>query len=128
MLLHADCCDGSDEYKGNVNCPNTCWEAGKAVCEKLKKKIATHQDGLVIRKREVEKAKQAFAKDEEELSKLKSEEKILKGLVDKLRGAVPLIHKMAHPSSVIVVLTLIIMILYISQKLRLLCSLNNYNI
>ncbi|CAL9057786.1 unnamed protein product [Musa banksii] len=80
-----DCCDGSDEYKGNVNCPNTCWEAGKAVCEKLKKKIATHQDGLVIRKREVEKAKQAFAKDEEELSKLKSEEKILKGLVDKLR-------------------------------------------
>ncbi|THU54316.1 hypothetical protein C4D60_Mb10t23800 [Musa balbisiana] len=80
-----DCCDGSDEYKGNVNCPNTCWEAGKAVCEKLKKKIATHQDGLIIRKREVEKAKQAFAKDEEELSKLKSEEKILKGLVDKLR-------------------------------------------
>ncbi|RWW67148.1 hypothetical protein BHE74_00025429 [Ensete ventricosum] len=123
-----DCCDGSDEYKGNVNCPNTCWEAGKAVCEKLKKKIATHQDGLVIRKREVEKAKQAFAKDEEELSKLKSEEKILKGLVDKLRGAIPLIHTMAHPSLVFVVLTLIIMILYISQKLRLLCSLNNCNI
>lgn len=46
-----------------------------------------HQDGLVIRKQEVEKAKLSFAKDEAELLKLKNEEKILEGLVQKLRGA-----------------------------------------
>ncbi|CAL9163509.1 unnamed protein product [Musa hybrid cultivar] len=80
-----DCCDGSDEYNGKSNCPNTCWEAGKAAREKLKKKIATHHDGLAIRKQELEKAKQAFAEDEAELLKLKNEEKILKGLVEKLR-------------------------------------------
>ncbi|XP_074577108.1 glucosidase 2 subunit beta-like [Curcuma longa] len=80
-----DCCDGSDEYNGNVNCSNTCWEAGKAARERLKKKIEKHQDGLVIRKQEVEKAKQAFVKEEAELPKLKNEEKILKGLVEKLR-------------------------------------------
>ncbi|XP_042467421.1 glucosidase 2 subunit beta-like [Zingiber officinale] len=80
-----DCCDGSDEYNGNIKCSNTCWEAGKAARERLKKKIERHQDGIVIRKQEVEKAKQAFLKEEAELSKLKNEEKILKGLVEKLR-------------------------------------------
>lgn len=86
MFVCLDCCDGSDEYNSSVSCPNTCWESGKAAREKLKKNIAAHQEGLVIRKLEVEKAKEAFAKDEAELLKLKSEEKILKDLVDKLRG------------------------------------------
>ncbi|XP_077241191.1 calmodulin-binding protein [Tasmannia lanceolata] len=80
-----DCCDGSDEYEGKVKCTNSCWEAGKVARDKLKKKIATFQDGVTIRKREVEQAKQAIAKDEEELSKLKSQEKILKGLVQQLK-------------------------------------------
>nr|CAD1828969.1 unnamed protein product [Ananas comosus var. bracteatus] len=80
-----DCCDGTDEYDGKANCQNTCWEAGKAAREKLKKKIATFKDGVAIRNQEVEKAKQAFAKDEAELAKLKNEEKILNGLVEKLK-------------------------------------------
>lgn len=80
-----DCCDGSDEYDGKVNCSNTCWEAGKAARDKLKKKIATFQDGVIIRNKEVEKAKLAIAKEEEELSKLKNEEKSLKDLVSKLK-------------------------------------------
>lgn len=80
-----DCCDGSDEYDGKIECPNTCWEAGKAARDKLKKKIATHQEGVALRKKEVEQAKQAFAKDEAELSKLKDEEKLLKGLVQQLK-------------------------------------------
>ncbi|XP_038988851.1 glucosidase 2 subunit beta-like isoform X2 [Phoenix dactylifera] len=80
-----DCCDGSDEYNGIVNCPNTCWEAGKVAREKLQKKIAMFQNGITIRKQEVEEAKQAFAKDEAELLKLKSEEKILKEIVQKLK-------------------------------------------
>ena len=40
----------------------------------------------VIRNQEVEKAKVAIAKDEAELTKLKGEEKIIQGLVDKLKG------------------------------------------
>ncbi|KAB2619821.1 glucosidase 2 subunit beta-like [Pyrus ussuriensis x Pyrus communis] len=80
-----DCCDGSDEYDGQVKCPNTCWEAGKAARDKLKKKIATYQEGVVIRKQEVEQAKIAMAKDEAQLSKLQSEEKVLKKLVDQLK-------------------------------------------
>ncbi|GAB2294064.1 hypothetical protein Dimus_028280 [Dionaea muscipula] len=80
-----DCCDGSDEYDGKVKCPITCWEAGKAARDKLTKKIATYQDGVVLRRKEVEQAKKAYAKDEAELSKLQNEEKILKGLVEELR-------------------------------------------
>jgi protein kinase C substrate 80K-H len=52
----------------------------------LKKKIATYQDGVIIRNKEIEKAKLAIAKEEEELSKLKNEEKSLKELVAKLKG------------------------------------------
>ncbi|PIA47650.1 hypothetical protein AQUCO_01400339v1 [Aquilegia coerulea] len=80
-----DCCDGSDEYDGRTNCTNTCWEAGKVARDKLKKKIATYEQGVTIRNHEVEQAKKAIAKHEEELSKLKNEEKILKKLVQQLK-------------------------------------------
>ncbi|XP_051224448.1 glucosidase 2 subunit beta [Lolium perenne] len=88
-----DCCDGSDEYGSNGTCKNTCWEAGKAAREKLRKKVATYKSGVVIRNQEVEKAKVALAKDEAELAKLKGEEKILQGLVDKLKEQKKLIEK-----------------------------------
>ncbi|KAK9700070.1 hypothetical protein RND81_08G215400 [Saponaria officinalis] len=88
-----DCCDGSDEYDGKVTCPNTCWEAGKAARDKLMKKIATYEEGAVIRKKEIEQAKLTFAKDEAELSKLKGEEKILKGLVQQLQDRKEQIEK-----------------------------------
>ncbi|KAG6401260.1 hypothetical protein SASPL_138111 [Salvia splendens] len=80
-----DCCDGSDEYDGKTICPNTCWEAGKVAREKLKKKIATYQEGVTIRRKEIEKAKLSISKEEAELEKLKEEEKILNGLVEKLK-------------------------------------------
>ncbi|XP_016464222.1 glucosidase 2 subunit beta [Nicotiana tabacum] len=80
-----DCCDGSDEYDGQTKCPNTCWEAGKVAREKLNKKIATYQEGVTLRKKEVEEAKLAIAKEETELSKLKNEKKILKELVEQLK-------------------------------------------
>lgn len=88
-----DCCDGSDEYDGKIKCPNTCWEAGKAARDKLRKKIATYQEGVTLRKKEIEQAKQAFVKDEAELSKLKDEEKILKGLVQQLKDRKEQIEK-----------------------------------
>lgn len=52
----------------------------------MKKKVATYREGVVIRKREVEQAKVAIAKEEAELSKLKNEEKTLKELVEQLKG------------------------------------------
>lgn len=87
-LRYVDCCDGSDEYDGKVKCPNTCWEAGKVARDKLKKKIATYQEGVTLRKQDVEQAKLSLAKDEAELLKLKDEEKILKVLVEQLKGIV----------------------------------------
>ncbi|GLT26966.1 hypothetical protein SLA2020_020000 [Shorea laevis] len=88
-----DCCDGSDEYDGEVKCPNTCWEAGKAARDKLKKKIATYQEGVTLRKQEIEHARMAMAKDEAELKKLKNVEKILNGLVQQLKEHKELIEK-----------------------------------
>lgn len=69
-----------------MKCSNTCWEAVKVARDKLKQKIATYQEGVTLRKHEIEQAKLALAKDEAELSKLKNEEKILKGLVQQLKG------------------------------------------
>ncbi|XP_065854450.1 glucosidase 2 subunit beta-like isoform X2 [Euphorbia lathyris] len=80
-----DCCDGSDEYDGEVKCPNTCWEAGKVARQKLQIKIDMYKGGVTLRKMEIEKGKRERAKDEDELSKLKNEEKILKGLVEQLK-------------------------------------------
>ncbi|XP_065878387.1 glucosidase 2 subunit beta [Euphorbia lathyris] len=80
-----DCCDGSDEYDGQIKCPNTCWESGKVARDKLHRKIATYKEGVTLRQKEVEKAKLAIAKDEAELSKLRDEENILKGLVQQLK-------------------------------------------
>ncbi|KAL6576659.1 hypothetical protein OROMI_010935 [Orobanche minor] len=87
------CCDGSDEYDGKTKCPNTCWEAGKVAREKLIKKIATHQEGITIRKKESEQAKLTMSKEEGQLLKLKDEEKILKELVEKLKERKELIDK-----------------------------------
>ncbi|XP_075492979.1 glucosidase 2 subunit beta isoform X1 [Primulina tabacum] len=80
-----DCCDGSDEYNSKIKCSNTCWEAGKVARDRLMKKIATYQEGVTMRKRIIEQAKLAIAKDEVELSKLKNEEKVLSGLVQELK-------------------------------------------
>lgn len=64
---------------------NTCSEVGKLAKDKLKRKI---QEGVTLRKKEVEQAKLAISKDEAGLSKLKNEEKVLKGLVKQLKGIV----------------------------------------
>lgn len=52
----------------------------------MKKKIATYQEGITLRRKEVGEAKLAIAKEEDELSKLKNEEKILKETVEQLKG------------------------------------------
>lgn len=88
-----DCCDGSDEYDGKVKCSNTCWEAGRATREKLKRKLATYKEGFEIRRKEIEHAKQMIAKEKVELASLKEEEKKLKDLVDELKATKEAIEK-----------------------------------
>uniref|UniRef100_A0A164SVA1 Glucosidase 2 subunit beta n=1 Tax=Daucus carota subsp. sativus TaxID=79200 RepID=A0A164SVA1_DAUCS len=88
-----DCCDGSDEYDGKVMCPNTCWEAGKMARDRLKKKITTYSEGVTLRRKEIEQSKLAAEKDAAELTKLKNEEKILKGLVQQLQDRKEQIEK-----------------------------------
>lgn len=56
----------------------------------MKKKIAVYKEGLVLRRQNIEQAKLSLAKEEAELEKLKNEEKILKGLVQQLKGNVAL--------------------------------------
>lgn len=63
-----------------------CWEAGKVARDKLKKRIAIFQEGVIIRKKEIEQAKLAILKEEAELAKLTKEEKILKDIVEQLKG------------------------------------------
>lgn len=53
---------------------------------RLEKKIATYEEGVKLRKQEIEQAKVAIKKDEAELSQLKKEESILKVLVKQLKG------------------------------------------
>ncbi|PON95615.1 Low-density lipoprotein (LDL) receptor class A repeat [Trema orientale] len=81
-----DCRDGTDE-PGTSACPN-----GRFYC-----RIAGHvplvlyssrvNDGMCERKQEVERAKEAIAKDEAELSNLQKEEEALKRLVQQLKDA-----------------------------------------
>lgn len=54
--------------------------------DRLEKKIATYQEGVKLRKQEIEQAKVAIEKDESELSQLKKEESILKVIVKQLKG------------------------------------------
>jgi protein kinase C substrate 80K-H len=60
---------------------------GWQCCEgQVEEKNATYQDGVIIKNKEITKKKMAIAEEEEELSKLKNEEKSLKELVTKLKG------------------------------------------
>lgn len=72
--------------------------------DKLKKKIATYHEGVAVRKQEVEQARVAMAKDEAELSKLQNEEKILKRLVEQLKGIVLSCHVMSYFYDIIIII------------------------
>ncbi|KAK8651072.1 hypothetical protein V6N13_140687 [Hibiscus sabdariffa] len=79
-----DCCDGSDEYDGKVKCPNTCNKAGKVAIESLKRKIEVYQEGVALRKQEIEQAKRAIVRDKAELSALEKEREAVGKLVSQL--------------------------------------------
>ncbi|XP_024361244.1 glucosidase 2 subunit beta isoform X2 [Physcomitrium patens] len=80
-----DCCDGSDEYNGFVECPNTCWDAGKASREKLAKQVNVYKEGVKIRRSEIEGAKKLRQQNDIKLVTLRSTEKKLSDQVQKLK-------------------------------------------
>ena len=42
ILVEPECCDGSDEYSGLVQCSNVCDAAGKAYRQKMKELADLH--------------------------------------------------------------------------------------
>ncbi|KAE9415122.1 hypothetical protein Angca_005311, partial [Angiostrongylus cantonensis] len=45
-----DCCDGSDEYSGSVECPNICDELGNSAREQKRKQMEIERKGYAARK------------------------------------------------------------------------------
>ena len=84
------CCDGSDEYDGQIACPNTCKELGIAARKAAEEDAKVAAKGWKTRKIYVETAKRKKAQLEAELAKLKEQivaaeqnEAELKGALDK---------------------------------------------
>lgn len=64
--IFVDCCDGSDEYDGNIFCPNTCVMGGN-IAYKSNNYISTTRDVMNIVNR---KAKEEITKEEGLFEKL----------------------------------------------------------
>lgn len=45
-----DCCDGSDEYSGAIECPNICDELGKSAREEKQRQAEIARKGFANRK------------------------------------------------------------------------------
>jgi hypothetical protein len=52
------CCDGSDEYDGQITCPNTCREIGARARKEAAENAKRFEEGGKIRQSYIEKAKQ----------------------------------------------------------------------
>lgn len=75
-----------------MECPNTCWDAGKASREKLAKQVNVYKEGVKIRRSEIEGAKKLRQQNDIKLVTLRSTEKKLSDQVQKLKGlSLPLI-------------------------------------
>ncbi|KAI1317952.1 hypothetical protein EDD11_007474 [Mortierella claussenii] len=67
-----ECCDGSDEHDGQIECPNVCEEVG-AIARKEQEQIkAVRETGSRLRKQYIEYGKTVKAKLQTELKELKS--------------------------------------------------------
>lgn len=79
-----DCCDGSDEWGTDTQCPNTCEEMGRRAREEYQRQQEMHAQGY---NRKLEYSVQGKHKDEEsraELSQKEAELETLRAEVDRL--------------------------------------------
>lgn len=82
-----DCCDGSDEWGTDTNCPNTCEEMGRRAKEEQKRQQELHAQGF---NRKQDYAAQGKHKDEESRTQLAQKEAelyIISQEVDRLTSA-----------------------------------------
>ncbi|KAF9928556.1 hypothetical protein FBU30_002294 [Linnemannia zychae] len=68
-----ECCDGSDEYDGQINCPNRCAEVGAKAREENERVQAIQNEGARLRKGFIKYGKANKASLNQELKDLKSQ-------------------------------------------------------
>ncbi|KAG0329920.1 hypothetical protein BGZ99_010031 [Dissophora globulifera] len=78
-----ECCDGSDEYDGQIYCPNICEEVGAKAKEEQKRVRVIQEQGSRLRKQYIEHGKSVKSKMQEEIAQLKGKtEQLLKDTND----------------------------------------------
>jgi hypothetical protein len=84
------CCDGSDEYDGQITCPNKCKELGQAARKKAEEEAKVALKGWKVRNKYVENAKKKVLELEAEKERLnvqivaaEQKEKDLKAALEK---------------------------------------------
>ena len=82
-----DCCDGSDEWGTEVNCPNTCDEMGRKAQEEWKRLKELHEQGFKRRREYSNQGKQKFEESRTSLANKEAELRVIDGEVETLEAA-----------------------------------------
>ncbi|KAL1924034.1 uncharacterized protein VTP21DRAFT_7069 [Calcarisporiella thermophila] len=77
-VCDAECCDGTDEYDGKIQCPNLCKEVGKEHRKMLRQIAAIQSEGARIKREYIKFGKEKKKKAQIELAKLEAEIIVLK--------------------------------------------------
>ncbi|KAF8931275.1 hypothetical protein BGZ58_007724 [Dissophora ornata] len=78
-----ECCDGSDEYDGQIHCPNVCEETGAWAREEQKRVRVIQGQGSRLRKQYIEHGKSTKAQLQQELEQLRAKtEQLQKATLD----------------------------------------------
>ncbi|KAF9556351.1 hypothetical protein EC968_008311 [Mortierella alpina] len=79
-VCEPECCDGTDEYDGQVHCPNVCEEVGREARKERERVQAIQEQGSRLRKEYIQHGKTAKLK-------LQLELETLQGKIDQLQKA-----------------------------------------
>ncbi|KAF9951580.1 hypothetical protein BGZ72_006938 [Mortierella alpina] len=69
-ICESECCDGTDEYDGQVQCPNVCEEVGREARKERERVQAIQEQGSRLRKEYIQRGKTAKLKLQQELEAL----------------------------------------------------------
>ncbi|KAF9415164.1 hypothetical protein BGZ94_000172 [Podila epigama] len=73
-----ECCDGSDETDGQIQCPNTCEQVGAAAKKERERIRLIEEEGSKIRQRYIDFGKNAKRKLQSQLDKFKTQSATIK--------------------------------------------------
>ncbi|CAO3573373.1 unnamed protein product [Mortierella alpina] len=71
-VCEPECCDGTDEYDGQVHCPNVCEEVGREARKERERVQAIQEQGSRLRKEYIQHGKTAKLKLQQELETLQA--------------------------------------------------------